>query len=73
MPLTSDAPERTQEYAALVSEHKRFKVYNAAPALNAEARRDQIEFLAEQLGFRSPEAEVISKLPDLPRLPVPGS
>ena len=35
-------PERDWEYAAVVSEPKRFKLYDAPHALNAEARRDRI-------------------------------
>jgi cephalosporin-C deacetylase-like acetyl esterase len=58
-------PERAKEYATHVSEPKRFKVYNAPHALNAEARRDRIAFLAEKLKFKTPAAALIAKIPDL--------
>ncbi len=60
-------PERAREYAAVVSEPKRFKMYDAPHALNAEARRDRIAFLAEQLRFKAPDASVIARIPDLPQ------
>jgi dienelactone hydrolase len=52
-------PARDREYAAIVSEPKRFKLYDAPHALNGEARRDRIAFLGEQLGFRPPAASVV--------------
>lgn len=64
-------PERDREYAAVVSEPKRFKLYDAPHALNAEARRDRIEFLAEQLHFRPPSPSVIASVPELVQPPVP--
>jgi dienelactone hydrolase len=65
-------PARDREYAAVVSEPKRFKLYDAPHALNAEARRDRIAFLAEQLNFRPPSQSVIAKIPDLPQPPPPA-
>jgi len=65
-------PERAREYAAVVSEPKLFKLYDAPHSLNAEARRDRIAFLAEQLRFNAPDAAVIAKIPDLPQPPVPA-
>src|SRR5437588_2189201 len=44
--------ERAVQYAAIVSEPKRFQIYDAPHALNAEARRDRIQFLAEQLRLK---------------------
>ena len=58
-------PERAKLYAAVVSEPKRFKLYDAPHALNAEARRDRIAFLAEQLKLKPLAADVIAKIPDL--------
>jgi dienelactone hydrolase len=58
-------PERAKLYAAVVSEPKRFKLYDAPHALNAEARRDRIAFLAEQLKLRPLAPDVIAKIPDL--------
>jgi len=64
-------PERAKEYAAHVSEPKRFKLYDAPHALNAEARRDRVAFLAEQLKFTPPDPAVIAKIPALfqPEMP----
>jgi dienelactone hydrolase len=62
-------PERDREYAAVVSEPKRFKLYDAPHALNAEARRDRVEFMAEQLSFKAPSASVVASVPDLPQPP----
>lgn len=58
-------PERAKLYAAVVSEPKRFKLYDAPHALNAEARRDRIAFLTEQLKLKPLAPEVIAKIPDL--------
>ena len=65
------SPERAREYATHVSEPKRFKLYDAPHALNAEARRDRIAFLAEQLKFQQPDAAVIARVPELfqPEMP----
>jgi len=65
-------PERDREYAAVVSEPKRFKLYDAPHALNAEARRDRVEFMAEQLSFKAPSASVVASVPDLPQPPTPA-
>ena len=65
-------PERDQEYAAVVSEPKRFKLYDAPHALNAEARRDRIAFLVEQLKLRPVSEVVIASVPDLPQPPEPN-
>ncbi len=58
-------PERARRYAAVVSEPKRFKLYEAPHALNPEARRDRIAFLTEQLRLKPLSAEVIASIPDL--------
>ena len=57
--------ERARLYAAVVSEPKRFKLYEAPHALNAEARRDRIAFLTEQLKLKPLSAAVIASIPDL--------
>jgi dienelactone hydrolase len=64
-------PERDKEYAAVVSEPKRFKIYDAPHALNAEARRDRIAFLVEQLHLKPAPPAVIAAVPDLPQPPKP--
>jgi len=65
-------PDRDREYEAIVSEPKRFKLYDAPHALNAEARRDRVAFLAEQLGFTAPSSAVIAAIPDLPQPAAPA-
>lgn len=58
-------PERARESEAIVSQPKRFKLYEAPHALNAEARRDRIAFLTEQLKLKSLSAAVIASIPEL--------
>ena len=65
-------PERAREYEKVVSEPKRFKIYDAPHALNAEARRDRIAFLTEQLKLRPLSAAVIASIPDLVQPPDPS-
>ncbi len=64
-------PDRDHEYAAVVSEPKRFKLYDAPHALNAEARRDRIAFLTEQLRLKPVDPAVIASVPDLVQPPEP--
>lgn len=65
-------PERAKEYAANVSEPKKFKVYEAPHALNAEARRDRLVFLAEQLKLKRLDAGVVAAIPELYQPPNEG-
>jgi hypothetical protein len=58
-------PERASLYAAVVSEPKRFELYDAPHALNAAARRDRITFLTEQLKLKPLPAAKIASIPDL--------
>ncbi len=58
-------PARAKEYAANVSEPKRFRLYDAPHALNAEARRDRLAFLAELLGVKPPDPAAVAAVPDL--------
>ena len=58
-------PKWVPLYAAVVSEPKRFKLYDAPHALNAEARRDRIAFLVEQLKLKPVPESVIVKIPEL--------
>lgn len=64
-------PERAKQYAANVSEPKRFKSYDAPHALNAEARRDRLAFLAEMLAVPLPAAAAVAAVPDLVQPPPP--
>ena len=65
-------PERAREYEKIVSEPKLFRLYEAPHALNAEARRDRIEFLSRQLGLKPLPARVIAGIPDLYQPPDPN-
>lgn len=67
-------PDRARQYAAVVSQPKQLKIYDAPHPLNAEARRDRIAFLAEQLKLRPLPPELVAKIPELaqpPQLPAP--
>jgi hypothetical protein len=73
----SDEPflngDMAKQYFKIVSEPKRLKVYEAPHALNAEATRDRIAFLAEQLSFTPPDAKAINAIPLLVQPPWPKS
>ncbi len=58
-------PELAQKHAAIVSEPKQVKFYEAPHALNAEARRDRIHFLVEQLKLKPLSDAVIARIPNL--------
>jgi dienelactone hydrolase len=63
--------ERARQYAANVSEPKQLKLYDAPHGLNAEARRDRIAFLCDQLKLKPLEPALIAGVPDLPQPPEP--
>lgn len=63
--------EMAKEYFAIVSEPKKFKVYQAPHALNAEATRDRIVFLGEQLRFKPPDEKAVAAIPALVQPPWP--
>lgn len=65
------SPERARQYAALVSEPKQLKFYDAPHALNADARRDRIAFLSAQLKVKPPDPALIANVPELPQPPEP--
>lgn len=67
-------PDLAKQYAEIVSEPKKLKIYDAEHALNAEATRDRIGFLSEQLGFHLPDAKAVAGIPALvqPPWPKPG-
>ena len=67
--MTSDY---ARAYEKVVSEPKRFKLYEAPHALNAEARRDRIAFLTEQLKLKPLPANVIDSIPELYQPPRPN-
>ncbi|MEK6409388.1 MAG: hypothetical protein AABN34_20895 [Acidobacteriota bacterium] len=64
-------PDGARQYAAIVSEPKRFKLYDAPHALNAEARRDRLAFLSEQLNVKPLTAAQLASIPDLYQPPEP--
>ena len=57
--------DMAKQYFEIVSAPKKFKVYDAPHALNDEATRDRIAFLAEQLSFKPPDAKALSSIPAL--------
>lgn len=60
-----------KQFLEIVSEPKKLKIYQAQHALNAEATQDRIAFLAEQLGFKPPDAKVVAAIPALVQPPWP--
>jgi dienelactone hydrolase len=64
-------PERVRAYEKIVSEPKRLKIYAAPHSLNAEARRDRVQFLAEQLKLGPLSPSLIAAIPDLYQPPNP--
>jgi len=65
-------PERARLYAAVVSEPKRFELYDAPHALNAAAGRDRIAFLTDQLKLKHLSAAVVASIPELYQPPEPN-
>lgn len=65
-------PERARKYAALVSDPKQLKIYDAPHGLNAEARRDRVNFLCEQLRLKPPDAKAVAGIPELYQPPEPA-
>jgi cephalosporin-C deacetylase-like acetyl esterase len=65
-------PDQARQYAAVVSEPKRLEIYDADHNLNAEARRDRIHFLVEQLKLKPVPEAVIAAVPNLYQPPQPN-
>jgi dienelactone hydrolase len=63
--------ELAKQYFELVSEPKKLKIYDAPHALNAEATRDRIAFISEQLSFKPPDGQTIVAIPALGQPPWP--
>src|ERR1700680_2662760 len=63
--------ELAKQYFEIVSEPKKLKIYDAPHALSAEATRDRIAFLAEQLSFKPPDAKAMAAIPALVQPPWP--
>ena len=66
--LTPDLAKATAE---LASQPKLLKIYDAPHALNADARRDRIAFLTDQLNLKPLPPDVIAAIPVLPQPPEP--
>jgi dienelactone hydrolase len=64
-------PDLAKATAALASDPKQFKLYDAPHALNAEARRDRLSFLEEQLQLKPLLPAVVAGIPDLRQPPEP--
>jgi dienelactone hydrolase len=64
-------PEMDKDFFAAVSEPKRMKMYEAPHALNADATRDRIAFLSEQLSFKAPDPKAVAGIPALVQPPWP--
>ena len=64
--------DRAREYAVVVSDPKELKIYDAEHALNAEARRDRIQFLIDQLKLKPLSDAVIAGIPNLYQPPDPN-
>jgi cephalosporin-C deacetylase-like acetyl esterase len=62
-------PERAWAYYAVVSFPKSLKFYDSPHALNADARRDRVAFLARQLKLKEPDAAAIARIPELVQPP----
>jgi hypothetical protein len=63
--------DMAKRYFEIVSEPKKPKIYQASHALNAEATRDRIAFLAEELSFKLPAPKAVSAVPALTQPPWP--
>jgi dienelactone hydrolase len=60
-----------KQYLPYVSEPKTLKIYEAPHALNAEATRDRLQFLATQLEVNAPDAKAVAPIPPLVQPPWP--
>ena len=57
--------DRAREFLTIVSEPRRLEIYDADHNLNAEARRDRIHFLIEQLKLKPVPDAIIAAIPNL--------
>jgi dienelactone hydrolase len=65
-------PDRARRQAAIVTEPKQFKLYEAPHALDAAARRDRIAFLTDQLKLGPLPAAAVAGIPNLYQPPAPN-
>ena len=64
-------PEQAKQYLPYVSEPKTLALYEAPHALNAEATRDRLWFLARELKVKTPDAKLVASIPPLVQPPWP--
>lgn len=64
-------PDLAKQYFEIVTEPKKLKIYQAQHALNAEATRDRIAFLSEQLSVKPPDPKAVAAIPALFQPPWP--
>ena len=64
-------PEQARRYLPYVSEPKVVHFYDAPHALNAEATRDRINFLSDELKFPKPAPTLVASIPLLKQPPWP--
>jgi len=64
-------PEQARRYLPYVSEPKVVHFYDAPHALNAEATRDRINFLSDELKFPKPTPTLVASIPLLKQPPWP--
>ncbi len=64
-------PELARQYLPYLSDPKTLKSYEAEHALNAEATKDRIAFLAQQLKVKAPSEDAIASIPALVQPPAP--
>jgi len=60
-----------RQYLDVVGGPKKLRVYQAPHALNSEATRDRVAFLAEQLSFKPPDPKTVAGIPALVQPPWP--
>jgi len=58
-------PDVARQYLPYVSDPKTLQIYEAPHALNADATRDRLAFLAQQLEVKQPDAKSVATIPPL--------
>jgi dienelactone hydrolase len=64
-------PDRARQYFEVVSDPKKMEIYDAPHALNAEATRDRITFLTQQLSLKPLDPKLVASIPELKQPPWP--
>lgn len=58
-------PARAREYAAVVSDPKELKIYDAPHSLNSAARADRVDFLIRQLKLKRVDQASLAAVPEV--------